>query len=413
MPVLNWIGREKVLDFDAKVPLKSLVEKKDLSVNPHMMPENIIAKGDNLEVLKALTPFYRGKVKCIYIDPPYNTGNENWAYNDNVNSPEMKAWLGKVVGKEDLCRHDKWLCMMYPRLKLMKELLRNDGFIFISIDNNEIHHLRSLMDEIWGRSNFVNCLIVKRASKNINNQFKNLKSLNQGFEFILVYKKSKEAYWVHPYAKSDGKRKRGYWTSFWSTADRPTMRYELLGFQPQTGQWKWSREKALAAVKNYQEYEEKYKEKYPELKDFWEATGKVKKFIRRKGQNIPQYWVEPSEKRLLDTDWTDLYVNDNKIKKYFDTPKSLKLIKRIIKASTQNDDIILDCFAGSGTTGQAVLEINEEIKESRRKFLLIEINNYAENIIQERLKTKIETGGEKLAKEGFKFMELGEVISKE
>ena len=104
--------------------------------------DNLIVEGDNLAALKALLPTYHGKVKCIYIDPPYNTGNESWAYNDNVNSPMMRDWLGKVVDREDLTRHDKWCCMMLPRLKLLRELLRDDGAIFVSIDDNEVHRLR-------------------------------------------------------------------------------------------------------------------------------------------------------------------------------------------------------------------------------------------------------------------------------
>ena len=137
MPTLKWIGKDKIINYHNEVPFCSLNEKREYSVNGNET-ENLLIKGDNLEALKALLPYYYNRIKAIYIDPPYNTGNENWIYNDNVNSPEIKKWLGKVVGgeAEDLSRHDKWLCMMMPRLKLLEELLQNDGVIFVSIDEN-------------------------------------------------------------------------------------------------------------------------------------------------------------------------------------------------------------------------------------------------------------------------------------
>ena len=159
MPTLDWIGKEAVTEHHKEVPFKILAHREDLSFGEKDMG-NMIVEGDNLEALKALLPYYKGKVKCIYIDPPYNTGKENWSYNDNVNSPEMKEWLGKVVGgeAEDLSRHDKWLCMMYPRLVLLQEMLSEDGAIFISIDDNEVSYLRCVMDEIFGKTNFIRYL---------------------------------------------------------------------------------------------------------------------------------------------------------------------------------------------------------------------------------------------------------------
>src|SRR6202049_662905 len=154
MPTLDWIGKKAVLDHHRQV--QSRLRKCDASLSAGDPDAgNLLVQGDNLQALKALLPYYAGKVKCIYIDPPYNTGNENWVYNDNVNSPEINAWLGTVVGKEaeDLSRHDKWLCMMYPRLRLLKEFLSEDGAIFVSIDDNEAPNLRLLLDEIFGRKN--------------------------------------------------------------------------------------------------------------------------------------------------------------------------------------------------------------------------------------------------------------------
>ena len=154
MPTLNWIGKDKIVNHDKEVPFRLMRKVKKFSLGKS---ENLIVEGDNLEALKALMPFYYGKVKCIYIDPPYNTGNEKWIYNDKVNSSRIREWLGKVVGPEgeDLTRHDKWLCMMYPRLKLLHDLLSNDGAIFVSIDDNEVHNLRIIMDDIFGPENFI------------------------------------------------------------------------------------------------------------------------------------------------------------------------------------------------------------------------------------------------------------------
>lgn len=183
MPVLNWIGKEKVVNHDKELPFRVLKPVKDLSVGENS--ENLVIEGDNLEALKALMPFYYNKVKCIYIDPPYNTGKEEWVYNDKVNSPQIKKWISKVVGPEgeDLTRHDKWLCMMYPRLKLLKDLLSDDGVLFVSIDENEEHHLRIVLDELFGPTNFVEKLVWnKRVPKND-------KGIGNIHEYILLYAK--------------------------------------------------------------------------------------------------------------------------------------------------------------------------------------------------------------------------------
>ena len=161
MPTLNWLGKDKVINHHHDVSFRVLEPQYTVGGDTS---ENRIIHGDNLEALKALLPYYEGRVKCIYIDPPYNTGNENWVYNDSVNDPKIKRWLGKVVGKEseDLTRHDKWLCMMYPRLQLLHQLLADDGAIFVSIDDNEQASLKLVMDEIWGPGNFVANIIWQK-----------------------------------------------------------------------------------------------------------------------------------------------------------------------------------------------------------------------------------------------------------
>ena len=185
MPTLNWIGKEAVVGHHRHVPTRLLECDPELSVGDPEA-ENLLVEGDNLEALKALLPRYRGEVKCIYIDPPYNTGNESWVYNDNVNDPRIRKWLGDVVGKEaeDLCRHDKWLCIMYLRLALLREFLRDDGSIFISIDDNEFQHLRAVTDELFGSRHFVaNTLWQKPTSPDMRLQF------STAHDYLLVYAK--------------------------------------------------------------------------------------------------------------------------------------------------------------------------------------------------------------------------------
>ena len=191
MPTLNWIGKEAVINHHDEVPIHTLTHDRDRSFSTENEPlgtGNLLIEGDNLIALKALLPYYAGKVKCIIIDPPYNTGNENWVYNDNVNNPTIQKWLGKTVGKlaEDLSRHDKWLCMMYPRLCLLHQLLREDGVIFITLDDNEQPNLRLLMNEIFGETNFVaNLIWRKKAGGGQDSEY-----YAREHEYILCYRKS-------------------------------------------------------------------------------------------------------------------------------------------------------------------------------------------------------------------------------
>lgn len=283
MPTLEWIGKDKVINHHQEVPYRVLERTYSYDENGRREEdngsENKIIHGDNLEALKSLLPQYEGKIKCIYIDPPYNTGNEGWVYNDNVNHPKIKKWLGEVVGKEgeDLSRHDKWLCMMYPRLKLLHRLLAKDGAIFISIDDNEQANLKLICDEIFGANNFRNIIYSRRYDKNLSLQFldKGLKSLSIGLEHIIVYAKSDLTTFNPVYREATERRaKNGYWKGFWNDADRPTMRYEILGFTPIDGQWKWKKEIALAAVENYNIYQNEYAEKMS-LEEYWSKTGRM------------------------------------------------------------------------------------------------------------------------------------------
>src|SRR5688572_4469148 len=188
MPTLNWIGKDAVVSHHKEVPFRLLKPIDKFSVGDDT--GNLLVQGDNLEALKALLPYYAGQVKCIYIDPPYNTGNEGWVYNDNVNSPEMREWLGKVVGgeAEDLSRHDKWLCMMYPRVVLLRQMLRADGSLWMSIDDNEAHSARALLDEVFGRNNFVATIVWQKKYSAANDST----GIPPMHDYILVYARTSE-----------------------------------------------------------------------------------------------------------------------------------------------------------------------------------------------------------------------------
>jgi site-specific DNA-methyltransferase (adenine-specific)/adenine-specific DNA-methyltransferase len=191
MPTLNWIGKEAVVNHHHQVPFHLLKDVPELACG-QPGDGNLIVQGDNLVALKALLPYYAGQVKCIYIDPPYNTGNEGWAYNDNVNSPLIRDWLGKTVGKEaeDLSRHDKWLCMMYPRLALLRQFLGQDGAIFISIDDNEVQALRYAMDEIFGAGNFVATVLWQKVYSPKNSA----RHFSEDHDYIIVYAKNADSW---------------------------------------------------------------------------------------------------------------------------------------------------------------------------------------------------------------------------
>jgi hypothetical protein len=318
-------------------------------------------------------------------------------YNDNVNSPEIRDWLGKVVGREaeDLSRHDKWLCMMLPRLILLRKFLRSDGVICVSIGDDEIHHLKRIMDEIFGSRNFRNLVVVRRFDKNLTRQFMEvgLQSLSVGTEYLLVYARTSAATVNAVFREPSEKRKTsGYWKGFWNAADRPTMRYELLGVKPENGQWKWEEEKAREAVDNYNTYLADFLNNVT-LEEYWKATGEEKRFIRRtsnkKGKNKGvEHWVPPSTGVLLTSNWTDLIasesLDDMGVK--FDNPKNREYIKRVIQFTSGSDALILDSFAGSGTTAHAVLQLNGE-DGGNRKFILVEMEEkICREITAERVK---------------------------
>ena len=358
----------------------------------------------------------RDVFKCFYIDPPYNTGNKGWVYNDNVNDPRIKAWPGKVVGaeSEDLSRHDKWLCMMYPRLKLLNRLLAEDGFIFISIDVFEYANLRYILDEIFGSSNFRNCIAVRRGIKNVQAQFEKVQALSLGHEYIYLYSKSPDAK-LPKLSKDFEIEKAGKWDTFWRGTDRPTMRYEIFGTTPETGQWRWEIGRATKAMENYRDYLENYSSSMS-IDDYYldnlMATNEKLDFVRKNESGTIQYYVPPQTGKLLSDNWMDILLSGSF--SGFDTEKNVQILERIVGWITDKDSIILDSFAGSGTTAHAVLNMNKK-DGGDRKFILIEMMDYADTITAERVKRVIDGYGEDKKKVegtggGFTFYELGEKL---
>jgi len=434
MPILNWIGKEAVVNHDKEVPFKLLKKVKSASEGEHS--QNLIIHGDNLEALKALMPYYCGKIKCVYIDVPYNTGNEDWVYNDKVNSPKIKKWLGKVVGteSEDLCRHDKWLCMMYPRLKLLKELMSEDGVIFVSISEVELFNLKSILDEIFEPNNFMGLITIK-STPGGRQSTKNFALMG---DYMLVYGKSEKSEILgialsekqkQQYDKEDeqGKyligrlRQHGvaekredvpslYFPIFFnektgkvSTIKKEGYNVEVLPILPSggDGRWIWSKPKIekdkdfilIKKVKRNGGY-------------IWDAF--FKKYLNNDMKsNVPNFWDENEFRTEVGTKELKEYFNGEKVFAY---PKPIYVIKRVIECSTNPSDIILDSFAGSGTTGHAVLDLNKEDGGSR-KFILIEMeDSVAKDITSERIKRVIK---KQSYKDGFEFCELDKPLFNE
>ncbi len=424
---LDWPGKREAL-LTANAPIaKTLRPARDESVD-FDTTKNLFIEGDNLDALKLLHETYLNKVKMIYIDPPYNTGND-FIYEDDF-AEDTQSYLQRsnqvdeegnrlVTNNDSNGRfHSDWLNMMYPRLKLARNLLRDDGVIFISIGDNELANLKRLCDEVFGETNFRNQVIIRRRTKTLNIQFAKdgLNSMNVGCEYILIYSTTNTFLMSPLQAPKKTLPKKGVWNVFWSGADRPTMRYELLGVTPASGQWRWSKEKAEAAISNYQEYVENFASMIT-LEEYWERTGRDKKFIRKikdgTGKNGGvQYWVSPSSTYLRNSNWLDVEVSQihKEFELHFDNPKNIDLIKLLIKLAGYNtsDFIILDFFAGSGTTAHAVMKLNAE-DGCKRQCISIQLPELTDEKseaykagyknITEISKERIRRAGEKIKKE--------------
>lgn len=398
MPTLDWIGKKAVVNHHREVPYRLIHCDGELSAGD---PDagNLLVQGDNLEALKALLPYYAGKVKCIYIDPPYNTGNEGWVYNDNVASPEIKAWLGKTVGKEaeDLSRHDKWLCMMYPRLRLLREFLREDGAIFISIDDDENHRLRIMLDEVFGQQNFVASLVWQKKYAPANDA----KYFSDDHDYVLVYARQKSNWAPNKIARSANQDEnyqnpdddpRGRWqsdnyTSNKNKAERPNGWYPVEN--PNTGEEIWP---SPTAVWRYPR--ETYENHVADNRIYWGVNGKnstprYKRFLFEVGGIVPRTVLLHSDvghNQAAKRQILEIFSGQSEV---FATPKPTTLLNRILEIGSRSNDLILDSFAGSGTTGHAVLDLNNQDGGNRR-FILVEMDEaIAPDITAERLRRVI------------------------
>lgn len=419
MPTLDWIGKQAVVNHHREVPYRLVHCDGELSAGD---PEagNLLVQGDNLEALRALLPYYAGKVKCIYIDPPYNTGNEGWVYNDNVASREIKAWLGQVVGNEseDLSRHDKWLCMMYPRLQLLRDFLREDGAIFVSIDDNANHLLKMVMAEIFGLSRFV----AEVAWRHSDNSSNNVTQFSQDHNTILIFGKSRG--WRPRFLNDPEKRKhfknpdndpKGPWfdgNPVNNPALRPTLQYDLTGPNGETikhppNGWRWSRETV------------EHKLSTGELRFSDDGKRLLRRTYLSDMEGLPPstLWTDVkqtghtrSAKYDLRAIFGDGYSTD-----FFPTPKPKQVVQRVLELSTESSDLVMDSFAGSGTTGHAVLDLNKQDGGARR-FILVEMENaIARDVTAERLRRVIDgydKGGDperpvESLGGGFRFCRLG------
>lgn len=391
--------------------------------------QNLYIEGDNLDVLKVLRETYLGKVKMIYIDPPYNTGND-FVYNDEFaqgkSEFEQNSGLFDEEGNQTIDPmqrntesngrfHTDWLNMIYPRLKVARDLLTYDGVIFISIGEEEIHNLKKICDEVFGSSNFRNSFITRRYDKNLNRQFmeNGLQTFNIGFEYILCY--SKKAFTFTPIFRqaSEERQSSGYWKGFWNDADRPTMRYDILGFTPESGQWKWKKDVAFEAIENYKVYVDQYS-KTLTLEEYWAHTGKTKKFIRRnpngRGKNAGvENWIAPSDTVLRNTNWLDLLSSKSDVttQDLFNFPKNIDVIKLVLETGTNKDSIILDFFSGSATTAHAVMKLNAE-GGGNRKFIMVqlpELTDEKSEAYKAGYKNICEIGKERIRRAGKKIKE--------
>jgi adenine-specific DNA-methyltransferase len=416
MPTLDWIGKKAVVNHHRDVPYRLINCDKSKSAGD---PDagNLLVQGDNLEALKALLPYYAGKVKCIYIDPPYNTGNEGWIYNDNTNSPEIRAWLGKVVGKEseDLSRHDKWLCMMYPRLRLLRDFLREDGVIFVSIDDVSVHYLRILMDEIFKETNLI-CQLVWKSRQNKDNR--NITGVSNDHEYVLAYgarlrgEQRNSTQYKNPDDDPRGPWVSGNMVGIATKSARPNLHYDLI--DPATGinygcpamGWRYDRSRMARMIEEGRVLWPSSPDGRPRAKNFLnEVRDEFTGFSSIIGENI---FTRNGTKAIDDI------FGERK----FDFAKPPELVAQLISQVVEDGDLIMDSFAGSGTTGQAVLGLNRE-DEGTRKFILIEMMpDIAENITSERLRRVINGYGKSGDPTkpvpglggGFRFCTLGEPL---
>lgn len=396
MPEIVFKGKEYVYNHHLTVPYRPLVVDKAKGIGPGDLNSSLVIHGDNLHALKALLPRYAGKVDLVFIDPPYNTGNEGWCYSDGVNSPIMKEWLStNPVDGEDMLRHDKWLCMMWPRLVLLRELMADQGSIWITLDDNEVHHARDMLDEIFGAENFVaTCIWQKNYAPKGTAQF-----FSEDHDYVLVYAKDKKVWRPNllertasmdaVYKNPDGDP-RGLWRAnnlaarnFYSkgTYSITCPNGRVIDGPPQGSYWRVS--------------EEKFKEMDADGRIWWgEDGGNIpapKIFISevKQGRTPQTLWFYDEVGHTQDAKKTLIEMGMLKGEESTITPKPVALLERILELASHADSIVLDSFAGSATTAHAVLKANAK-DNGNRQFILVEGEDYADRLTAERVRRAIQ-----------------------
>tara|TARA_R110002126_G_scaffold152203_1_gene299285 strand:- start:10271 stop:12031 length:1761 start_codon:yes stop_codon:yes gene_type:complete len=398
MPTLNWIGKDKVVSHHQDVPYKILEHKYGFDEKGQTENEvnsgNKIIHGDNLEALKALLPEYEGRIDMIYIDPPYNTGKEKWVYNDNVKHPKIQKWLGEVVGEdgEDLTRHDKWLCMMYPRIKLLHKLLKDDGVFYCSIDDNEHGNLKPMLDLIFGPNNFLNNVIWQRAYSPINTK----KRFSPNHDFIISYAKNKSLVnLLMPRTEDANDRynnldndSRGLWKSS-DLSVGPIVESQVYEITCPSG-----RKVLPPAGYCWRVKKEKFREMDLDNRIWWGEDGNnvpaIKRFLTEVKNGITPMTVWPySEVGHTQDAKKEIKMLFPKSKLPFETPKPSSLMEKILSLKNNPNAIILDSFAGTASTAHAVLNLNKK-DGGNRKFIMVELEDYADSITATRIKKVIQ-----------------------
>lgn len=446
MPTLQFKGKNIIWNHHLSVPYHSMDEVDDLHFQPEKGQHQII-EGDNLVALKALLPKYAGKVKCIYIDPPYNTGKEEWVYSDKVNSPLIREWIDKVVSKDDLTKHDKWLCMMAPRVKLLHDLLAENGVIFISCDDNEVQHLTMLIDEIFQPENHLGNIIWKNATDN------NPTNIATEHEYILCYAKNKDfidSEWKSPVSDAkdelikigkelneqhNGEDLQAAYTVWFRENKQFLGKLDRYKYIDQGGVYTGSQSVHNPGKEGYRYdiihpvTQKPCKQplmgyRFPEstmqeLLDsgkilFGEDEDKIvelKVYAKDYVDKLPS-WIE-LDGRLGAYDLRELFG-----KVPLKNPKPVQLIEQILPFVTKSDDIILDSFAGSGTTMHAVMQLNKS-DNGNRTCVLVQMTeasesepdkNICKDVTRERVKLAIEKHG---FDTGFKYLRVGSPIDPE
>jgi adenine-specific DNA-methyltransferase len=415
MPTLDWIGKKAVVNHHREVPYRLIHCDSALSAGD-AEAGNLLVQGDNLEALRALLPYYAVKVKCIYVDPPYNTGNEDWCYNDNVNSAEIRDWIGKFVKgeDEDLSRHDKWLCMMYPRLRLLREFLSNDGVIFISIDDNEVAYLRILLDEIFSRPNFIAEMVWEGAFKN------DARQIGVNHEYVLVYARNRSSVsrdWgvakegVEPVLKEVKRLKSHHGDDFesasrdlagWFRASKatPSFAHRRFRYIDARGAYKEDDPTApggrkfqlidprngnhipLRANRGWAFDQETFDQLVKEGRvTFVTATSvMIRRYLHETDFATPQsVFYQPT--RSASERLASILGRES-----FEFPKDEYILRQFLEMATDKDSIVMDSFAGSGTTAHAVMDMNKQDQGTRR-FILVEMDpGIAKDVTAERLR---------------------------